>query len=153
MRKLQCAALLCLFLAAGCGKSSDPVAEFRSRPVTLPDGTVIRAEVNTQESDMQRGMMFRDSLPEGQGMLFIHGSPGNYPYWMFNVRVPLDIIWMDARGTVVEVVENAQPCQKPAAQWRECPNYGGAKTAVVVLELPGGTSRKHGVAVGSTIRF
>ena len=83
-------------------------------------------------------------------MLFIHGSPGKYSYWMYQVKIPLDIIWMDARGRIVEFVENAAPCKTPSSQ---CPNYGGTQDALVVLELPGGYGRKHGVATGDYIRF
>jgi uncharacterized membrane protein (UPF0127 family) len=133
-----------------CGGGDDQVRDFNSRAVTLPDGTSVTAEVMTHQADMSRGMMFRDSLPEGKGMLFIHQTPGQYPYWMYQVKIPLDIVWMDSRGTVVEISESTPPC---TGQQAECPNYGGTRMASVVLELPGGYARKHGVAVGQTIRF
>lgn len=120
------------------------------RPVTLPDGAVIQTEVMTHQMDMMRGMMFRDSLPEGRGMLFIHGSPKKEPFWMYQVKVPLDIIWMDARGKVVEMSENTPPCTTNAKQ---CPMYGGTQEALVVLELPGGAARKHGIQLGEIIKF
>lgn len=142
--------VLCVLLC-GCGESSQDVKDFNKRIVTLPDGSTVKAEALSNQVDMARGMMFRDSLPEGDGMLFIHGSPGQYSYWMYQVKVPLDIIWMDARGFVVEVSENTPPC--PSKSARECPSYGGTKTALVVLELPGGYGRKHGVAPGQVIRF
>ena len=138
-------------LLAGCSRDSDSeVRDFNSREVILPDGTKISAEVMTKEMDMRRGMMFRDTFPEGRGMLFIHGGPGQYPYWMYQVKLPLDIIWMDPSGRIVEVVENAPPCTTVASQ---CKNYGGNQTAQVVLELPAGYGRKHGVVVGDIIRF
>ncbi|HYP06680.1 MAG TPA: DUF192 domain-containing protein, partial [Bryobacteraceae bacterium] len=84
---------LCLGLA-GCG-GSDPVDDFNSQQVKLPDGTSVKVEVMMNKTDMARGMMFRDSLPEGRGMLFIHPKADRYPYWMYQVKVPLDIIWMD----------------------------------------------------------
>lgn len=124
--------------------------EFNLRPVTLPDGTVIKAEVMTKETDMRRGMMFRDSFPEGRGMLFVHGTPGQYGYWMYQVRIPLDIVWMDRLGKIVEISENTPPCRTQASQ---CPTYGGTKTALVVLELPAGYGRKHDVTPGNVIRF
>lgn len=138
---------LCL---SSCGSPEAKLEDFNTRPVTLPDGTRIQAETVSHQIDMGRGLMFRDSLPEGRGMLFVHGSPNKYSYWMYNVKIPLDIIWMDGRGRVVEFVENAKPCPGPSSQ---CPNYGGNETALIVLELPGGTARKHGVAVGEFIRL
>ena len=87
---------------------------------------------------MQRGMMYRDSLPPGQGMLFVHTKPGNYAYWMYNVKMPLDIVWMDGDRRVVEIVASAQPCKTKAS---ECPHYGGQKLARYVLELAAGRGR------------
>ena len=140
-----------LVLLAACGRNEQSrLEEFNTRPVTLPDGTRINAEVATHQIDMGRGLMFRESLPEGRGMLFIHGSPGKYSYWMYQVKIPLDIIWMDGRGRVVEFHDSAPPCKGPSSQ---CPNFGGNETALVVLELPGGSAKKHGVARGEFIRF
>lgn len=142
---------LCLALCSCRPEADAGVEEFNLRRVTLPDGTVIRAEVNTKQLDMARGMMFRDSLPDGRGMLFVHGAPDKYSYYMFQTLIPLDIIWMDARGKVVEISENTPPCTAKKAL--ECPVYGGQQTAMVVLELPGGYGRKHRVAVGEVIKF
>jgi uncharacterized protein len=116
----------------------------------MPDGTKVMAEVMSHQTDMVRGMMFRDELPQGRGMMFVHGKPGQYPYFLYQVKIPLDILWMDARGRVVEFVENAPPCKTNAQQ---CPQYGGKQQAVVVLELPAGYARKHGVELGEIVRF
>lgn len=137
---------------AGCSRSSDPVRDFRSREVILPNGKKIIAEVMTDPMDMSRGMMFRESLPSDRGMLFIHGSPGNYPYWMYQVRIPLDIVWLDANHRVVEISANTPPCEKPASA-KECPNYGGKQLAMYILELGGGEAAKNNVQVGSSINF
>jgi uncharacterized protein len=146
---LLAAAVLCL---AGCSRSSDPVRDFRSREIVLPNGKKINAEVMTDPMDMQRGMMFRDSIPPDRGMLFIHGSPGKYPYWMYQVRVPLDIIWLDPNRRVVEISANTPPCEKPASA-KECPNYGGNQAALYILELGSGEAAKNGVQVGTVINF
>ncbi len=147
---------LCVFLSAatwcyGCGERPIKVDEFNTLVVTLPDGFRVRAEVMTRPQDMMRGMMFRDSLPEGRGMLFIHGEPGEYSYWMFQVKIPLDIIWMDQNGIVVEISPNTPPC--PSKDPKQCPNYGGTKRALMVLELPAGSAEKHGIRVGRKIQI
>ncbi|MGH9629752.1 MAG: DUF192 domain-containing protein, partial [Bryobacteraceae bacterium] len=102
--------LLASLLLSGCAEEAPSVEDFHSTLVTLPNGQEIRAEVMTHPTDMRRGMMFRESLAPDRGMLFIHGEPGKHPYWMFQVQIPLDIIWMDANKSIVEVVPNAQPC-------------------------------------------
>jgi uncharacterized protein len=139
-----------LLILSGCGSGSNSVDDFNTTRVTLPDGSVIRAEVMRKDVDMMRGMMFRESLPEDRGMLFIHGNPGKYQYYMFQVKIPLDIIWMDTRKNIVEIAENVPPCTTAASQ---CPKYGGTKDAVIVLELAGGVAKKHGVRAGARIDF
>jgi hypothetical protein len=104
----------------------------------------------TKTADMARGMMFRDQLPEGRGLLFIHEKPGRNGYWMYQVKVPLDIIWMDRKGKVVEVAENVPPCLGKAST---CPTFGGTVESSIVLEVPGGYARRHGVKVGEIIRL
>jgi uncharacterized membrane protein (UPF0127 family) len=141
---------LAFTLLAACGMKPDPLDEFNTTKVTLPDGAVIRAEVLRRQEDIMRGMMFRDSLAEDRGMLFIHGSPGKYKYYMYQVKIPLDIIWLDSRNTVVEMSENTPPCTTKAS---ECPLYGGNHDALIVLELAGGNARKHGIKPGATINF
>ena len=145
---------ICLGLF-GCGGGSDAVEDYNSRAVTLPDGTIVKAEVMMNKADMARGMMFRDTLPEGRGMLFIHGAPERYPYWMYQVKIPLDIVWMDRQKRVVEVVENAPPCRGKASECQTpgAGTYGGTEVATFVLELPGGYARKHGIVKGEFLRF
>jgi uncharacterized membrane protein (UPF0127 family) len=120
------------------------------RSVTLPDGFVVSAEVVMSAADMERGMMYRTELPGGHGMLFVHGQPGRYPYWMANCKIPLDIIWMDASHTVVEISPNTPPCPSGG---KDCPTYGGHGVASFALELGGGEAAKHEVKVGSALQF
>jgi uncharacterized protein len=107
----------------------------------------------SNKTDMARGMMFRDTFPEGRGMLFIHPTPDRYPYWMYQVKMPLDIIWMDKQKRIVEIVENAPPCTGKASECQNTGTYGGTEVAMYVLELPGGYARKHGVVKGEFLRF
>ena len=86
------AALLWL---SGCSSKPAEVADLNITEVTFPNGKTVAAETMLREIDQMRGMMFRDSLAQDRGMLFVHPHEGNYPYWMYQVRIPLDIIWMD----------------------------------------------------------
>jgi uncharacterized membrane protein (UPF0127 family) len=142
--------IVSVLVLCGCS-DKETLNELGVTIVTLPDGQKIKAEVVTHAKDMMRGMMFRDSLAEDRGMLFIHGSPGRYAYWMYQVKIPLDIIWLDASKTVVEASLNTPPC--PSSSASQCPNFGGKTEAVYVLELAGGVAQKHGVRVGSRLSF
>lgn len=55
-----------------------------------------------------RGLMFRKSLCQNCGMLFTFDQPGIYPFWMKNTLIPLDIIWLDSAGIVVDI-KTGQP--------------------------------------------
>jgi len=144
--------LILLALAAtGCsGPETEGPDLLGTRKVTLPDGREIRAEVEMNPIDMQKGMMFRDSLARGRGMLFIHQTPGLNPYWMYQVRIPLDIVWMDASHRIVEISPDTPPCKTKASL---CPTYGGHQTAQFVLELGGGEARRFGLSLGQTLEF
>src|ERR1700759_574158 len=96
--------LILLALAgAGCGPSTGGLDALRTRAVKLPNGHTISAEAEMDPTDMQKGMMFRDSLERGHGMLFLHEKPGLNQYWMYQVRIPLDILWMDTSHHIVEI--------------------------------------------------
>jgi uncharacterized membrane protein (UPF0127 family) len=140
-----------VLIGAGCGnpEAGDSDA-LRMRKITLPDGQQIRAEEEIDPADMQKGMMFRDSLARGRGMLFIHRTPGLNQYWMYQVRIPLDIIWMDTSHRIVEISANTPPCQTKASL---CPNYGGHQTSQFVLELGGGEARRLGLTEGQALQF
>jgi uncharacterized membrane protein (UPF0127 family) len=137
-------------LLAACHPSTGVVSDLNSKTVTLPDGFEVIAELKVAPQDMAQGMMGRDALAAGRGMLFVHASPGTYSYWMHNCKIPLDIIWMDPGHAVVEVSENTPPCQRePSA----CPSYGGHQVSQFVLELGAGEAKKHGVAPGKSLSF
>ena len=144
--------ILPLMVAAlcNCGGESSSLDYIDTRRIRLPAGQEIRAQVMMKPEDMMRGMMFQDSLAPDRGMLFIHGAAGKYPYYMYQVKIPLDIIWLDAGKNIVEISANTPPCQTKASQ---CPTYGGTKTALFVLELAGGMASKYGLREGQIVDF
>jgi len=149
MRFLAPLVVLALF-SSGCGPKTVGLDELNMRTVKLPGGHEIQAEVEINPVDMQKGMMFRDSLERGHGMLFIHDKPGLYTYWMYQVKIPLDMLWMNADHRIVEISADTPPCKTRASQ---CPNYGGHYQAQYVLELGGGEAKRLGLQVGQMIEF
>ncbi len=117
----------------------------------MPGGARFRAEVVTSKFDMSRGMMFRETLAPDRGMLFVHGEPGKYPYWMYQVRIPLDLIWIDQNRLIIEMVANAEPCKSESAA--KCPQIGGNRRALYVLELNAGMAEKHKLKLGDRLDF
>ena len=118
--------------------------------VMLPDGSTVHTELAKTEAERNFGLMERTSLPQGRGMLFIHEQPGRYPYWMYDCKIGLDIIWMDQAHRIVEMSPNTPPCKGAAST---CPNYGGNETSLYVLELPVGSIKSHQLTAGQTVNF
>ena len=110
------------------------------------DGTHLQVEVAETDRARARGLMFRDSLADGEGMLFRFAVPHRYEFWMKNVRIPLDIIWLDANHRIVWIEERAAPCPTDP-----CPMYRPATEASDVLEVVGGFVQRHGVALGDAV--
>jgi hypothetical protein len=138
-------------MLAGCGEPAMKPEDYGTHRVVMPNGKAIRAEMMVKPEDLMRGMMFRESLADDRGLLFLHGSPGRYPYWMYQVKIPLDIIWLDLNRRVVEIHPNTPPC--PSAKASECPSYGGTVQAMTVLELKAGMAKQYGVAVGTRLEY
>ncbi len=139
--------LTSMFLNSCSGEKS----RFGTRPVTMPNGDTVYAESAIEYAELLRGLMFRDSIPSDGGMLFIHNKMGRYGYFMYQVRFPIDIIWMDSKKNVVEVVANVPPCKEEKAS--ACPTYGGNRDAQFILEVPAGKAAAYKVSVGSKIDF
>ena len=144
---IVCAALL---LLAGCDSKND-AGNLNTTQVTFPDGQSILAETMLRDVDQMRGMMFRESLAKDRGMLFVHTADENHPYWMYQVRIPLDMIWMDHSRRIVEIAANAPPC--PSTSAHECPSFGGREKSRYVLELAGGGAALYGLKVGDQLNF
>ena len=140
-----------LLLLPACGPKPTDVGDLNITEVAFPNGKTVLAETMLREIDQMRGMMFRDSLAKDRGMLFVHSADGNHTYWMYQCRIPLDIIWMNHDRRIVEISANTPPC--PSKSAKECPNFGGHEKARYVLELAGGGAAMYGLRVGDTLSF
>jgi uncharacterized membrane protein (UPF0127 family) len=116
--------------------------------LTLPSGRTIEVEVMVSDQDRATGLMFRPSLPDDKGMLFIFERSDFHGIWMKNCRFPIDIVWLDAERRVVHVAEGATPCKADP-----CPVYEPLRRAQYVVELNAGQARREGAAVGEAVSF
>lgn len=110
------------------------------------DGGSARFTVELAETSeaRSRGLMYRESLPRSEGMLFVYPSPQHASFWMKNTLIPLDMIFADAAGRVTVVHSNAIPGD-------ETPIDGGDGVQFV-LEINGGLAKRMGIAPGSELR-
>jgi len=114
----------------------------------LPDGSKIVLELAVTQEEITQGLMFRPALAEDRGMLFLFPELTFPSFWMKNTWTPLDIVFLDEEGRVVDVAANAQPC--PA---EPCPRHVPADRALAVLELVAGAAAQHGIKAGSRVEF
>jgi len=140
-----------ILILCGCSEKPSTLDDLNSTDVTLPNSIKIRAETMREQSDLIRGMMFRDSLPQNRGMLFYHMREAFQPYYMFNVKIPLDIIWMNHDRKIVEIAHDVPPC--PSKSANECPTYGGKHPSFFVLEVNAGFAAKNGLKEGDRLDF
>ncbi len=105
----------------------------------------VKVEVARTDPERARGLMYRQSLEEGHGMLFLFDRPARLSFWMKNTYIPLDMIFIDARHQVVGIEENAEPLTLTPR--------GPPVDSQFVLEVPGGWSRAHGVTPSADARF
>lgn len=129
--------------------AASPVAAAPGRAaLTLPSGRVLEVEVMVSDQDRAMGLMFRPSLPEDKGMLFLFERADFHGIWMKNCRFPIDILWLDEDHRIVHVAEDVPPCEADP-----CPVYEPLRRARYVLELNAGQARREGAAVGATVSF
>lgn len=103
-------------------------------------------EVAVTELDRQRGLMFRDELPEGTGMLFPFDPPQPVSFWMKNTQIPLDMVFV-SKNKVVSLADSVPPCAEDP-----CPHYRSGAPVDMVIELPAGTAQKIGLSEGKNIQ-
>lgn len=107
----------------------------------------VTAEVAATDADRERGLMFRTSLDENAGMLFVFPGLDVLSFWMKNTLIPLDLIWLNERKEIVYFV-TADPCKKDP-----CGSYIPMQKAMYVLEVNGGFVKKHRLMLGQQLIF
>jgi uncharacterized membrane protein (UPF0127 family) len=123
-----------------------PAADTGPR-IQMPSGAVYAIELALTPEQQEQGLMFRESLPERTGMLFVFAETAPHHFWMKNTMIPLDMIWMDEAGTVLFISAGTPPCKADP-----CPTYGPDFPAKSVLEIAGGKAKSEGVTVGTTLK-
>ncbi|WP_374331339.1 DUF192 domain-containing protein [Aestuariivirga sp.] len=115
-------------------------------PLTIAtdgDATMFTVEIADTDLTRERGLMFRQRLPEGHGMLFDFGDPRPVSMWMKNTLIPLDMLFIRADGTIAYIAENTVP--------KSLDTIGITEPVKAVLELPGGTARKKDIRSGDVV--
>ncbi|MFB2939359.1 DUF192 domain-containing protein [Aerosakkonemataceae cyanobacterium BLCC-F154] len=118
-----------------------------SAKAQLANGEVIQLEVTRTPAEQAMGLMYRQSLPDDRGMLFSFSPPQPVSFWMKNVVIPLDMIFLQ-NGVVRAIATNVPPCKQDP-----CPTYGPNGTIDQVIELRGGRAAELGIKVGQQVKI
>lgn len=125
---------------AGAGPCREDAVKLRGDG----DQARFRVELADDAAERAQGLMNRDTLARGAGMLFVYPQPRQVAFWMKNTRIPLDMIFLDAAGIVQKVHHEAVPHD-------ETPIFGGDGIQSV-LEINGGLARRIGISEGWELR-
>ena len=132
--------VLSIILVCGSCMAQGPYVEL--------NGERFSVELADTQDKRTLGLMFRDSMPDDHGMLFIFPGEKRLSFWMKNTRIPLDIFYFDSNLALVSVSENTPPCRT-----RNCPAYPSDGPATYVLELNAGKAAELGAKVGDALEL
>ena len=104
---------------------------------------IFNVEIADTEDSRIKGLMWREHIPNGTGMLFVWESEAYRNFWMKNTPSALDILFFDEDGMLINVAENTQPFSLD--------NIQSIRPAQYVLELIAGSSSKFNIYEGSKI--
>ena len=144
-------AVVMLIMVAGggaaCGSSSsDGVVVTREPGFALVRIGAMQVQAEVPKDDaFYRGLGGRESLADDRGMLFVFPQSGPHSFWMKDMLIPIDIIWISAEGRVVEV-KTVQP--EPGVPDDQLSVYNPNDPALYVLEVRAGLAAEKGVQVG-----
>ncbi|RTE87162.1 MULTISPECIES: DUF192 domain-containing protein [Gammaproteobacteria] len=105
----------------------------------------IQVELAITQSQRARGLMYRENVPLGQGMLFIYERPRVLGFWMLNTLVALDIAYINSQNRIVQV-GHMEPCEN-----NYCPAFESDVPVAQALEMASGEFARLGIQVGATV--
>ncbi|MDX5351255.1 MAG: DUF192 domain-containing protein [Rhodobacterales bacterium] len=144
MRRLASSTIALLLALPGAARAETACAPDRLDLRWSGGGESFAVEIADDGAERAQGLMFRKSLDQDAGMLFIYESPRQARFWMKNTLIPLDMIFADATGTVTRVHSRAVP--------GDLTPIDGGEGVVYVLEINGGLAERLGILPGTQFR-
>ncbi len=141
LRSILIAATLVGATGAHAGACSENTIELRSGGVQAQ----FNIELAVTAAEQAQGLMYRESMPQFDGMLFIYERPHAVSFWMKNTLIPLDMLFIDETGTVKRIKENATP--------QDTTPIPGGDDIQYVLEINGGLSALLSLEEGAEVRY
>ncbi|MGQ0673203.1 MAG: DUF192 domain-containing protein [Hyphomicrobium sp.] len=111
--------------------------------VTAGGRRTLTVEMAVSTREQAQGLMFRTSLADTEGMLFVHPAPTELRMWMRNTYIPLDMVFIRPDGTVHRIAARTEPLSDDVIV--------SNGEVIAVLELAGGAAGRLGLAVGDRV--
>jgi uncharacterized membrane protein (UPF0127 family) len=110
--------------------------------------TCVDVQIVSTKKEMMRGLQGRTELASNQGMLFDFKKEGLYSFWMKDMKISIDMIWLDADGKIITIASSRKPCQS-----EPCEAYFSTDKARYVLEVVDGFAVNNQLTVGQALQF
>jgi uncharacterized membrane protein (UPF0127 family) len=114
------------------------------RTTQAPPSTEFTFEVVDTEAAREQGLSGRASIPSNYGMLFVFPAKDRYGFWMKDMLVSIDILWLNEDGTILGIEESVSPSTYPTAFYPPEP-------VRYVLETQVGEWQRQGWSIGSVV--
>ena len=143
MKSLFQMAFVVCFISAAVVAGLNAKATGFERSRLLVDGEVFNVEMAVTPEERSRGLMFRTEMANDTGMLFDFGASRDISMWMKNTFISLDMLFIDANGTIVGIEKRTVPQSETIIP--------SPKPVRFVLELNGGSSDRMGFEIGEKV--
>ena len=133
-------------------KSNDKVEDtgstVKDMEISLEGGKVVNLRVEIVDTPQERalGLSHRTYLGDYEGMYFVFEENTNSSFWMKDMLIPLDLIFVDESGLIVDIKESLQPCAET------CPSVFSGTTYRYVLEVNSGFCSTNDVKIGNSVQ-
>jgi len=128
-------------------QSKDIEEGLRDLEISVGEGKIVNLRVEIADTQEERvlGLSLRKYLGDYEGMYFVFEQNTNISFWMKDMLIPLDLIFIDEEGFVVDIKEGQQPCVS------SCPPIFSNSTYRYVLEVNSGFCSVNGVKIGNGV--
>ena len=121
-------------------------SKFQTTTRIILGDAVISAKVANGDVERSKGLSGVEKLKNDEGMLFVYREDGLHGIWMKDMKISIDIIWLNKDKKVVYIVKNAQPESYPKT-------FKPKKFARYVLEVPAGYTTEKKITIGTPANF
>ena len=139
MKVLRLLFLLVIFLTISCSKGGS----LQTQVLRINQWEITVEIADTQETQ-EKGLMWRESMAEDHGMLFVYEKDAKKSFWMKNTKIPLSIAYIGADGTIREIYD-MEPLSTRIVDSRYSVRYA--------LEVNQGAFERHGIKEGDKVEF